>query len=78
MRLEQRLPANFNPPLPPMAGSKTVFLRMRGRARAEMGQLKGETQSKSHLLLRRGHSILKVCEVTCESLQQTWSGKNDE
>src|SRR5262249_43457999 len=56
------------------AARKPVILRIRGRAPAEIGQLKGETQSKSYLLLRRGHSFLKVRKVTCDSLQQRWRG----
>jgi hypothetical protein len=52
------------------APAKTVILRMRGRARAEIRQLKGEAKSKSHPLLRRGHSFSKVSKVTCDSLQQ--------
>jgi hypothetical protein len=47
-----------------------LILRMRGRAEAEIWQLKEESQSKSHLLLRRRHSFLKVGEVTSDSLQR--------
>jgi hypothetical protein len=57
---------------------QAVILRMRGRAQAEIGQLKGETQSKSHPLLRWEHSFWKVREVTCDLLHLRCGVRNGE
>jgi hypothetical protein len=41
-------------------------MHMRGRATAEIRQLRGVATRKSPLLLRRGHSILESIDVTCD------------
>jgi hypothetical protein len=43
---------------------RLMILPMRGQAAAEIRHLGGEAKSKTHPLLRRGHSFLRVGEVT--------------
>src|SRR5262249_52844281 len=55
---------------------QAVDLRMRGQPAAEIRHLRGEAESKTHLLLRRGHSILTVDEVTSDSVGTETEGRS--